>query len=176
MESFLIKKEFLKLGFISGISAGGATYLMWLVISSFESWDPYRSEVIMSAAWSTSVGMFFNLLIFSSMLGFATKFLQSRSRVISGTFIVAGLISGVILYMFSDFSMIDFSIMVGFVLPLAIFYRAVEYKQWYNWIKLVALVIVILIIYEYVTMNLFTDNRFQYFSSPIKRWLFAFLA
>ena len=176
MESFLNKKDFLKLGLFSGISSAGATYLMWLVVSLFESWDPHRYEVIMSAAWSTSIGMFFNLLIFSSLLGFATKFLQSKSRVILGTFVVAGLISGILLNMLSDFRMIDFSVIVGFVIPLSIFYRTFESKQWYNWIKLVSLVIIVLIIYEYVTLNLFTGNMFQYFRSPFKRWLYSFIA
>lgn len=175
MESFLNKKDFLKLGLISGISAAGATYFMWLVVNSLETWDPYRSEVLRSVAWGASLGVFFYLLIFSSLLGFTTKFLQSRPRVILGTYVLTGITTHITIYIFSEVNMIHFSIMVGFAIPLTIFYRGIGSKKWYNWIKLVILVIAIDIIYEFVKMILFADFRFQYFGLPIKAWFFTFL-
>jgi len=176
MGNFLSKKEFLKLGFISGFSAGGITYLMWLVINSLQSWDPYRSEILRSLAWSGGLKTFFYLLIFSSLLGFTTKYLQSRSRVILLTFVLTGLTTNIIIYLFGDDNLIHFSLMTGFTIPLTIFYRGVAIKQWINWIKIVTLVITIHIIYEFLKTILFTDFRFQYFSLPIKAWFFTFLA
>lgn len=176
MGNFLSKKEFLKLGFISGFSAGSITYLMWLVINSLQSWDPYRSEILRSLAWSGGLKTFFYLLIFSSLLGFTTKYLQSRSRVILLTFVLIGLTTNIILYTFGNDNLIHFSLMTGFAIPLAIFYRGVALKLWINWIKIVTLVITIHIIYEFLITILFTDFRFQYFSLPIKAWFFTFLA
>ena len=176
MGNFLSKKEFLKLGFISGFSAGSITYLMWLVINSLQSWDPYRSEILKSLAWRGGLKTFFYLLIFSSLLGFTTKYLQSRSRVILLTFVLIGLTTNIILYTFGNDNLIHFSLMTGFAIPLAIFYRGVELKLWINWIKIVTLVITIHITYEFLITILFTDFRFQYFSLPIKSWFFTFLA
>ena len=176
MEGYFSKKEFIKLGLLSGFSAGSTTYLMWLVINSIQPWDPYRSEILKSLAWTGGLKTFFYLLIFSTLLGFTMKYLQSRSRVILFTFVLIGLITTIIIYIFGDDNLIQFSIMTGFTLPLTIFYRGIALKQWFNWIKMVTLVIAIHIIYEFFKTNLFTDLGFRYFSLPIKAWFFTFLA
>lgn len=175
MESYFTKRFFLKLGLLSGFSAGSITYLMWLVINSLQSWDPYRSEVLRSVAWNDSLGVFLYLLTFSSLLGLVTKYLQRTSRVIWSTFIMTGIITHLIITIFRNIN-IHFSIMVSLTIPLTIFYKEIGTRQWFNWIKLSAMVITLDIIYGFVKMILFTDNKFQYFGLPIKAWFFAFIA
>lgn len=176
MENILSKMDFIKLGFKSGILVGGINIVVWLFIGAFESWGPSKSEVILSNAWSASIGLFFLMIIYSTILGFLKKYLQRNSRVIFGTFVAVAIISGILESVISQFSTFDFAIMVGFVIPLTIFYRGVKSNQWYNWIKIVALAIALLLIYEYITKNMFTYNRFQYFNSVIRIWVFGFLA
>ena len=160
MESYFNKRFFLKLGFFSGISAGSITYLMWLVINSLQSWDPYRSEVLRSVAWSNSLGVFFYLLIFSALLGFTRKYQQSKSKVILGTYFLTGIFAHIVISIFRNID-IHFSIMVGVTIPLTIFYTGIGSRQWFNWIKLSTMVITLDILYGFVKMILFSDNRFQ---------------
>ena len=175
MVSYFNKRFFLKLGFFSGISAGSITYLMWLVINSLQSWDPYRSEVLRSVAWSNSLEVFFYLLIFSALLGFTRKYQQSKSKVILGTYFLTGIFAHIVISIFRNID-IHFSIMVAVTIPLTIFYTGIGSRQWFNWIKLSTMVITLDILYGFVKMILFSDNRFQYFGLPIKAWFFTFLA
>ena len=129
MENFLNKKDFIKLGLISGISAGSVTYLMWLVINSIQPWDPYRSEILKSLAWSGGIETFFYMFIFSSLLGFSMKYLKSRSKVILLAFVLNGLITTIIIYVLGNDNLLQYSLMTGFTIPLTIFYRGGPSKQ-----------------------------------------------
>ena len=135
MESYFNKRFFLKVGFFSGISAGSTTYLMWLVINSIQPWDPYRSEVLRSVAWSNGFGVFLYLLIFSVLLGFARKYQQSKSKVILGTYLLTGIFAHIVISIFRNID-IHFSIMAGVTIPLTIFYTGLGSRRWFNWIKL----------------------------------------
>ena len=175
MNEKLNKKLFLKLGLVSGSLGAVTTYLMWMIYNSLGEWDPYRSEILKSVAKNDSIGVFIYLLLFSTLLGFARKYLLGTSRAILLTFVLTAITTHLILAIIFSMSMFHFILMIAFVVPLSTFYQTKTKKQWINSIKIISMVIAFELIFEFIRMISLPDYSFHYFSLPIKSWFFAYL-
>ncbi len=175
MNENLKMKIFFKLGLVSGSFGAVTTYIMFLIYNSLGEWDPYRSEILKSVAKNDSIGVLFYLLVFSSLLGLARRYLHGTSRAILLTFLLTAIATHLILAITLSQSMLHFILMVAFVVPLSTFYQTKTKKQWINSIKIISMVIAFELIFEFIRMISLPDYSFHYFSLPIKSWFFAYL-